>query len=107
MMNELGPSSDLSDISKVFEVDDIFTRMCTITGLKGSHRTGLWLTKFKVQSAQYIATIGQSEIVPLNHPIEINTLWFQLVYDIEHLNSQSALIFDLNRLSTVASSVSG
>jgi hypothetical protein len=32
-------------------------------------------------------------------------LWFQLVYDIEHLNYQSVLVFDLNRLSTVASSV--
>jgi len=53
--------------------------------------------------AQYIATIDQSEIVPLNHPIEINILWFQLVYDIEHLNSQSAPDFELNRLSTVSS----
>jgi len=52
-----------------------------------------------------VATIGQNEIVPLNHPIKINTLWFQLVYDIEHLNSQAAPDFDLNRLSTVASSV--
>ncbi len=63
--------------------------MGAITGLKNSPRTGLWPAKFNIQSAQYIATIGQSEIVPLNHPIEINTLWFQLVYDIEHLNSQS------------------
>lgn len=42
-----------------------------------------------------VATIGQNEIAPLNHSIEINTLWFQLVYDIEHLNSQSAPVFDL------------
>jgi len=52
-----------------------------------------------------VATIGQSWTVTLNHPIKINILWFQLVYDIEHLYSQSTLVFDLNRLSTMASSV--
>ena len=31
---------------------------------------------------------------------KINILCFQLVYDIEHLNSQSAPDFDLNRLSS-------
>jgi type I restriction-modification system DNA methylase subunit len=29
----------------------------------------------------------QIVIVPLNHSLKINMLWFQLVYDIEHLNS--------------------
>jgi hypothetical protein len=36
-----GPSSDLSDISKVFEMDDIFTRKDAISGLKNSPWAGL------------------------------------------------------------------
>ncbi len=52
-----------------------------------------------------IAAIGQSGMVPLNHPIKINILLFQLVYDIKNLISQSAPVFDLNRLSTVARNV--
>jgi len=47
----------------------------------------------------------QSGIVPLNHPIKINILWFKPVYDIEHLNSQSAPDFDLRWHGTLARSV--
>jgi len=36
-----GPSSDLSDISQVFEMDDIFTRKDAISGLKNSPWAGL------------------------------------------------------------------
>ena len=32
---------NMSDISKVFELDDIFTRKDAISGLKSSSRTGL------------------------------------------------------------------
>ncbi len=52
-----------------------------------------------------ILTRCQSGIVPLNHPIKINILWFKPVYDIEHLNSQSAYDFDLVWPSTMARSV--
>ena len=49
-----------------------------------------------------IVNICQRRITSLNHSIEVNILWFQLVYDIEYLYSQSAPVFDLNRLGTVA-----
>jgi len=52
-----------------------------------------------------IVNICQRRITSSNHSIEVNILWFQLVYDIEHLYSQSAPVFDLNKLSTVASGV--
>ena len=38
---QLRPSSDLSDILQVFEVDDIFTRKDAISGLKNSLWVGL------------------------------------------------------------------
>ena len=38
---QLRPSSDLSDILQVFEVDDIFTRKNAISGLKNSLWVGL------------------------------------------------------------------
>jgi hypothetical protein len=42
-----------------------------------------------------LGKIWQNGLAPLNHSLKINILWFQLVYDIENLNSQSAPDFDL------------
>jgi len=63
----------------------------------------VYLTKFNVQSAQYWHNRPKrGSLVKPSH--KINILRFQLVYDIEHLNSQSPPVIDLNRPSTVSRS---
>ena len=78
--------------------------MDAITGLK-SNLGRVYNRPNLTFNLSNIGKIWQSELAPLNHPIKINILWFKPIYDIEHLNFQSALDFDLIWPSTLARSV--
>jgi len=86
----------LSDLSQGFEVDDIL-RVSIVSQVEHHLYFPESFLCTLCMNVPYhnILTRCQSGIVPLNHPIKINILWFKPIYDIEHLNFQSALDFDL------------
>ena len=78
---------------KGFERYDTFISVDAITGLKSSHRTGLWPINLTF-NLHNIDTKGKIWTVTLHQSIKINILWFQLAYDIENFKFafESAII---------------